>query len=94
MSDVFVCDFNVLRVKTFDRKSGSVGQEVVIANDRGYPVSLSAVDKDICDFSNLSGITRLHCEPVFDFDKVISSSGQQYNHNYVTLKVIGCDIVL
>lgn len=77
----------VKKIKTFERKSGAIGQEVVIRNPDGYSCSIRAVDKNIKDLSGVSiGEHSLDCELEFYLIK-----GERFYTNVLGFKVLDID---
>lgn len=76
----------VKKYKSFNRKNGRVGQEVVVRNPDGYSVSLAALDKEIIDLSGIpTGCdVELILEPDFTFIK-----GERYYQNILQLMCVG-----
>ena len=84
-----VIQVNVFEVKTFDRKSGNKGQEIVVQTDRGYRCSVSAVDVNVCDFTSIKGVTDLVIEPFIDYDHFQTKDGKSYAKNYASFRIVG-----
>ena len=78
----------VKKYKTFERKNGRIGQEIVVRNPDGYSCSIKALDKENID---LSGIptgkeVTLVLEPDFTVIK-----GERYYQNLLTMIVVDYD---
>lgn len=74
----------IKKIKTFDRNSGEIGQEVVVRNPDGYSCSVRCVDKCIKDFSGIEpGEHTLICEPDFYLVK-----GERYYQNILGVRVL------
>lgn len=74
----------IKKIKTFDRKSGEVGQEVVVRNPDGYSCSVRCVDKSIKDFSTVvPGEHVIICEPEFYLVK-----GERFYQNILGVRVL------
>lgn len=82
-----IVKLNVVNVKTFDRKSGEKGQEVVVTTDNGYRCQISAPDVSVVDLTSISGICDFEIEPIFNYDKFVSSSGNTYGKNFPSFKI-------
>lgn len=82
-----IVKLNVVDVKTFDRKSGEKGQEVVVTTDSGYRCQISAPDVSIVDLSSIKGFCKFEIEPTFNYDSFSSSSGKIYGKNYPSFKI-------
>lgn len=79
---------NIFEVKTFDRKSGQKGQELVILTDKGYRCNVPCVDVSVCDFTGITGEHIVFIEPITEYDKFVSSSGSQISKNYPSFRII------
>lgn len=84
-----VIEVNVVDVKTFDRRSKEIGQEVVFMTDKGYRCNVSACDVSIEDFRDLEGIHKFFIEPCTSYDQFVSSKGTQYGKNYPSFIITG-----
>ena len=83
-----ILSVNIVDVKTFDRKSGQKGQEIVILTDKGYRCNIPCVDVSVCDFVGKRGEVKVYIEPITEYDKFVSSSGNQYSKNYPSFRII------
>ena len=83
----------VTKYKSFTRKNGEIGQEIVVRNDNGYSCSLKVVDKSMVDLSGIPTQSDVLLTLVPEF---IVVKGDKYFQNILSLKVVGFsdDIVI
>ena len=84
VADVVV-PFDVKGVKTFTRKSGNTGQELIVDSGSTYNAFISAPDKEKLDLSKCSGIVYFNCSIGFQSMQMISDNDKKYYKRVVTL---------
>lgn len=87
---MLVVEFDVVGVKSFTRKSGNTGQELLVSSGSMYPAVVSCVDKEIFDCSTLKQNDHIecNCELVFNCVQCVSDSGKKYYKRIATFKII------
>lgn len=85
---LFVRDY-----KVFDRKDGRHGQTLTVANDRGYSVEVSCVDREEFDFSKIPMNTTVDFDfkTTFRFVKAMSKNDKPYNYSFISIELVSCD---
>lgn len=84
-----IVPFDVKGVKTFTRKSGNTGQEVVVDSGSQYNATISAPDVEIIDLSSCHGITYFNCSVGFQSMQMVSDNNKKYYKRVVTLFIKG-----
>lgn len=79
----------VAGVKEFTRRSGTVGQELLVDSDSKYPARIDAPDKNVLDLSTLKvGDTVIaDVELTFTSCRMVSDSGLKYYKRIPTFKI-------
>ena len=73
-------NFTVVGLKTFNRKSGTIGQELLVESGSNYPAVVSAPDQNLLDLSDLKAgetITAL-VELGFTSYQCVSDNDKKY----------------
>lgn len=87
---VIVVEFDVVGLKTFTRKSGNTGQELLVSSGSVYPAIVSCVDKEEFDLSVFKQNDHIECscDLVFNSIQCVSDNGKKYYKRIATLKII------
>lgn len=84
-----IVPFDVKGVKTFSRKSGNTGQEIIVDSGSQYNATISAPDVEVIDLSSCSGITYFNCSVGFQSMQMVSDNDKKYYKRVVTLFIKG-----
>lgn len=93
---VLVVEFDYVGCKTFTRKSGNTGQEILVSSGSIYPAIVSAVDKEVFDFSVFKQNDHIECECdlVFTSIQCVSDAGKKYYKRIATLRILEASLKL
>ena len=85
-----VVEFDYVGVKTFTRKSGNTGQEVLVSSGSVYPAVVSCVDKEVFDFSSFKQGDHIecNCDLIFSSIQCMSDTGKKYYKRIATLRIV------
>ena len=77
--------FYVKKYKSFDRRSGATGQEIVVRNPDGYSCSIKCLDKELVDLSSVKVNTEVefYCDTEF-----IVVKGERYYQNILSVVIV------
>lgn len=84
-----IVPFDVKGVKTFTRKSGNTGQEIIVDSGTQYNATVSAPDAEVIDLSSCQGITYFNCSVGFQSMQMVSDNEKKYYKRVVTLFIKG-----
>ena len=84
LKDVII-DLDVRDIKTFTRKSGNTGQEVVVDSGSKYNANVSAPDKEEVDLSNCKGVTSFLVSICFQSFQCVSDNDKKYYKRVPTI---------
>ena len=76
---------DVKNIKTFTRKSGNTGQEVVVDSGSQYNAIISAPDKEIIDLSSVKGTTKFIVSIGFQSFQCVSDNDKKYYKRVPTI---------
>lgn len=86
-------DFNlyldVKAVNTFTRKSGNIGQEILVDSGSQYNAKVSAPDKEIVDLTNCKGLTNFKVSLGFKSFQLVSDNDKKYYNRIPTIFITG-----
>ena len=92
MKNVMEYELSFIELKTFKRKDGSTGQNIICLNSDGYRFTLECCNKDVFDFSScVKGNKYIFVcgNPHTKLVQVIGRNGSSFYQNIPTFDIVG-----